>query len=679
MPKSARLSPVIAVLLIWLMPCSQVAVVTASAFNEANLSSLDRSANSKVSVKKSKKKRRKKKTTISVPYLGVMLPSVTEDARRTISTVVRPTAESLSEMAPQLRPTTRATRTPGLHIAPVGRQPLGVPAVSVSNSSPITIFDTNPTTDPNPAEPYSSDIDVAGLVGNVTSVSVTINGLTHSNPDDLDMLLVSPDDRAFHFWSDVGGGSLNPQPSPVTITVADSGSQPLPDEGPLVTDTTYRPFNSDTNGDDFPVPAPGPPYEEPSPVGKATFASVFNGMSADQANGTWRLFITDDQNSIGGSISGGWTLNINTQVPVTSAGQLVISEFRTSGPSGPSDEFVELYNTTGAPLIVQSVDDSAGLGVFASDGILRCVVPNNTVIPINGHYLCANGVSVGAPGMRRPAQASFAPDQFINLDIPTNAGIALFNTAATGPEFQVLANRIDAVGPTTADPLYKEGTGYNELDQPTLDHAFYRDLRPNGQPKDTGNNADDFLFVDTSGAATSSGQRLGAPSPEGLADPRTSPNVVSVDLLAPCMAATDSPNRVRSFTSDPANNATFGTMSIRRAVTNVTVNEITALRFKVIAITSFPAPQGVADLRLRSTRGGEESDPCSPGNTFTLMGLALDGPSQPMGGAFNSNVSADILSLGQPLQPGQTIYVEFLLGVQQTGRFHFFVNIEALP
>jgi hypothetical protein len=61
------------------------------------------------------------------------------------------------------------------------------------------------------------------------------------------------------------------------------------------------------------------------------------------------------------------------------------------------------------------------------------------------------------------------------------------------------------------------------------------------------------------------------------------------------------------------------------------------------------------------------------------MGLALDGPSQPMGGAFNSNVSADILSLGQPLQPGQTIYVEFLLGVQQTGRFHFFVNIETLP
>ena len=147
-------------------------------------------------------------------------------------------------------------------------------------------------------------------------------------------------------------------------------------------------------------------------------------------------------------------MNINTQVPVTSAGQLVISEFRTSGPSGPSDEFVELYNTTGAPLIVQSVDDSAGLGVFASDGILRCVVPNNTVIPINGHYLCANGVSAGAPGMRRPAQASFAPDQFINLDIPTNAGIALFNTAATGQEFQVLANRIDAVGPTT--PTLKE-------------------------------------------------------------------------------------------------------------------------------------------------------------------------------------------------------------------------------
>jgi len=36
-------------------------------------------------------------------------------------------------------------------------------------------------------------------------------------------------------------------------------------------------------------------------------------------------------------------------------------------------------------------------------------------------------------------------------------------------------------------------------------------------------------------------------------------------------------------------------------------------------------------------------------------------------------------SSANPLQPDSSIAVSFLLGVQQTGRFRFFVNIEALP
>jgi hypothetical protein len=35
--------------------------------------------------------------------------------------------------------------------------------------------------------------------------------------------------------------------------------------------------------------------------------------------------------------------------------------------------------------------------------------------------------------------------------------------------------------------------------------------------------------------------------------------------------------------------------------------------------------------------------------------------------------------LDAPLTNGSTINVQFLLGIQQTGSFKFFINVEALP
>jgi hypothetical protein len=54
-------------------------------------------------------------------------------------------------------------------------------------------------------------------------------------------------------------------------------------------------------------------------------------------------------------------------------------------------------------------------------------------------------------------------------------------------------------------------------------------------------------------------------------------------------------------------------------------------------------------------------------------------PSQPNGGAFNGSYSAGTVTLGTPLANGASINLRFLLGIQQTGTFKFFFNIEALP
>ena len=68
--------------------------------------------------------------------------------------------------------------------------------------------------------------------------------------------------------------------------------------------------------------------------------------------------------------------------------QLIISEFRYRGPNGANDEFIEIYNNSGADhTVAAAMTDGSGdgYGVAASDGTTRCVIPNGTVIPNRGH------------------------------------------------------------------------------------------------------------------------------------------------------------------------------------------------------------------------------------------------------------------------------------------------------
>src|SRR5438876_1418756 len=73
------------------------------------------------------------------------------------------------------------------------------------------------------------------------------------------------------------------------------------------------------------------------------------------------------------------------------AGTLLISEFRLRGPNGANDEFIEIYNNSGANHTV-TASSGTGYGIAASDSVLRCTIPNATVIPAFGHFLCTNSV-----------------------------------------------------------------------------------------------------------------------------------------------------------------------------------------------------------------------------------------------------------------------------------------------
>jgi hypothetical protein len=375
---------------------------------------------------------------------------------------------------------------------------------------------------------------------------------------------------------------------------------------------------------------------------------------------------------------------------------LVISEFRVRGPNGANDEFIEIMNATGADHTVAAISGS-GYGIAASDGTTRCSIPNGTVIPNKGHYLCVNSVGYSLASYPAGNGTTATGDATYTTDIPDNAGIALFNNNTGGASYS-LANRFDAVGSTSeANTLYKEGTGYPALVPFSIDYSFYRDncgkggsittfgaCPGGGLVQDSNNNAADFVFVDTNGTSAGAGQRLGAPGPENLSSPIERNASFAVNLLDTCVAGASPPNRVRDFTSDPANNSTFGTLDIRRTVVNNTGGNVTRLRFRVVDITTFPAPSGIADLRPRTSTSvvvTVDRPPCGSGTSnVTVNGTTLEQPpSQPNGGGFNSSMSAGTVTLATPIANGASVDVRFLLGIQQTGSFKFFVNVEALP
>ena len=407
------------------------------------------------------------------------------------------------------------------------------------------------------------------------------------------------------------------------------------------------------------------------------------------------VHVNNTDPSVGGKRSRG----IGPIIPV--AGTLLISEFRVRGPSGANDEFIEIYNNSGANHTVTAISGT-GYAIAASDGVVRCTIPNGTIIPAGGHFLCVDTTSFSLGTYPAGTGTIGTGDATFVTDIPDQSGIALFNNNTGGGSFS-LANRFDAVGPTgEANTLYREGAGLPALTPFSIDCSWTRDECGKGgavnllgqctisTPKDTDNNSADFYFVDTNGTSAGGGQRLGAPGPQGLTSPIQRNSTISAVRVDAAVAVSSAPSRVRDFTSVPANNSTFGTLSIRRRFVNNTGASVTRLRFRIIDLDTFPAASGFADLRpitssLVVVAGINDSATCTAAGQATPCSVTVQGttleqaPNQPNGGGFNTTMSAGTITLGTPLANGASINVQFLLGLQQTGNFRIYVNIEALP
>ncbi|MBA4148717.1 MAG: proprotein convertase P-domain-containing protein [Verrucomicrobia bacterium] len=158
------------------------------------------------------------------------------------------------------------------------------------------------------ASPYPSQIAVSGLSGTIEKVTVTLVGLSHTWPDDLDIVMVGPQSQKVMLMSDAGGGNTV---NGLTLTFDDAAALSLPNSS-VISSGTYKPSNFVGNDepDFFPSGPSGP------------FGAELSVLADANPNGTWSLYIRDQFQQDTGSLSGGWRVNITTKVSSCCEGDL---------------------------------------------------------------------------------------------------------------------------------------------------------------------------------------------------------------------------------------------------------------------------------------------------------------------------------------------------------------------
>lgn len=323
--------------------------------------------------------------------LGPLAPG----AGMTVNVILRPPALGLytsvvSVATPEIDPTPQNNAT-------VQVTRVITDSGTFGTAAPISI------TEFGSAFPYPSTVLVSGMTSAVFHLRVSVTNLSHTYPDDLDLLLVGPQGQTALLMSDAGGETdLNN----VTLTFDDGASGFLPDSSPIISGA-YRPSNYESNPDSLPAPAPSGLY----PTNLAGFRNT-------DPNGTWSLYVVDDAVKDAGIIAGGWGITFFAQDPMA---DLAVAQTPSVNPApiaanmsityvvtnrGPTIA-TEVHLTNGIPAGLQGVtfqttQGSCGnfggvwicnLGSIASGGSARVTV--NAIPAVMGQI--PNTVTVGGP------------------------------------------------------------------------------------------------------------------------------------------------------------------------------------------------------------------------------------------------------------------------------------------
>ncbi len=371
-----------------------------------------------------------------------------------------------------------------------------------------------------------------------------------------------------------------------------------------------------------------------------------------------KTLVVGGQNLAGSPLA---SAELYTTVSATSGA--LISQYRLSGPGGAGDQFIELCNTTAAPLVI----DGWSIG-YATGAIGSASIPLSGVIPAYGHLLVtdSNGYSLGVAG-----------DITYTTDVISGAALHLYN--AKGTNVDVVSN------------LYNTAIPPSQSDQ----YAFVRRLET-GSPSNVGVGASstDFNLVDTtvtgstvgaSGVGPLTGPRLGSPNPHN-----TGSTIQRNDAISNTAYTPPGLYPIARYVSKGSSVDSKGRLTIRRTITNNTGASVSKLRFRIVAITAGTSTSsGVADLRAISSGGVKFFDPNNGGAlTRGAYGMTIDAPTTPTeapltaastgnGGGLNAGWTAPLP--GGTLAAGASVNVEFLFGIQAEGQFRIVVDAEVLP
>jgi len=387
-------------------------------------------------------------------------------------------------------------------------------------------------------------------------------------------------------------------------------------------------------------------------------------------------------------------------------GEVLISEFRLSGPRGAGDQYAELYNA-GPPVSL------AGFKLTASPGAHRCppfpglrcrrrhgtsvTIPATApVLPTGGAYLIT-GRRYSLSGVAR---------RDLSVTSLGSAGLKV-----TAPDGTVT----DAVGYARAGAGFYSGTPLPALPGTPADQYAWVRVELDGAPGNTGDNAADFRLVSTTGRPISSFQcqrrclatlaprparsrcrqrdifgvtlrtvcpALGSPSPRGTRSPDQDNKYLQSALLDPAKAETAAPNAVYV----PGTGGEPGRLTIRRTITNssaVTIRTAEARITSLSELNGAPEP-GVATqptdpARLRDIDPAARTSKVTitGGKVITVEDLAVDAPDTArLGGGLDTTLRIPLPHGG--LAPGASVSIAFSFAVDRQGAYWFGYDVDAL-
>ena len=149
---------------------------------------------------------------------------------------------------------------------------------------------------------------VSGLVGSVASVTVTLSNLSHSFPEDLDIVLVSPGGQKVLLLSDAGASvAINN----VTLTFNDTATGMVP-SGSAMASGTFRPSNY-------------PPARRFQRQSGGPLRHQSGRVQRLQPQWHRALYVFDDVPGDSGRLAGGWSLALTTFDPINPHAELSVT------------------------------------------------------------------------------------------------------------------------------------------------------------------------------------------------------------------------------------------------------------------------------------------------------------------------------------------------------------------